>query len=120
MGSSFLAASARRWMSGLSVAMEAWQRMHLAGCGMASVVPLPRGSWQSLQDIFAVWTCSLWLKAMGCAGAAAEDVPGADPEVGGLGAGEAGVPASCAWMATVKPNSMASISMNFCTRNLFP
>jgi hypothetical protein len=47
------------------VAMEAWQLMHLGGCGKASVEPSPRGSWQSLQVMFAVWMCNLWLKETG-------------------------------------------------------
>src|ERR1700733_6832796 len=104
MGSSFLAAAARRWMSGLSVATEEWQTMHFAGCGMATVEPSPRGSWQALQPIFPVWTGSLWLKGEGCAGATAEAL--------GFAADGAGLPASCAWPVTVKPDSMTNININ--------
>lgn len=92
-------------MSGLSVAMAAWQSIHLGGCGMATVAPLPRGSWQSVQAIFADWMWSLWLKGMGWVGA------GGGVAEGGVGPVE---PAVCA-CSEAEPKNTARMKIHFCT-----
>src|SRR5689334_247697 len=94
-----------RLMSGLSVAMDAWQSMHLEACGMATVTPLRAGVWQVSQAILPSPACFLWLNATGCVGAGAGLVMVGAPDdasVPGAGVVEGLAPDGTSWARTTE------------------